>query len=314
MKIVFYIYAFSLAFFGRTQDFARSLQWIALAEQAYKDGNFLESSNCYDSAFVASMGMVNNHDIYNAACSNALGNRVEIAFILLESIVYTPIDPYTSYEHLSEDKDLEVLHTHSKWLQLVEKAKSNQINQYAVLDSVLIEELRIIYDDDQLLRLEEDELIKTYGKSSNEVNALWSAIAVKDSINVLKVTKILDEKGWLGPNIVGRDGNRALFLVIQHASLEIQIKYLPMIKVAVQNGSAQASDLAMLEDRIAIRKGEKQIYGSQIGFNKETNTYYVEPVIDPTNIDQRRLKVGLIPIAEYVAMWNITWDPLAGNN
>ncbi len=314
MKLVFYIYAFSLAFFGRTQDFARSLQWIALAEQAYKEGNFLESSNDYDSAFVASMGMVNNHDIYNAACSNALANRIEIAFILLESIVYTPMDPYTSYEHLSKDKDLEVLHTHSKWLPLVEKAKSNRINQYTQLDLALMEELSIIYDDDQLLRREELELIKTYGELSYEVNVIRAAIAFKDSINVLKVTKILDERGWLGPNVVGRDGNSTLFLVIQHASLDVQIKYLPMIKVAVQNGIAQASELAMLEDRIAIRKGEKQIYGSQIGFNKETNTYYVQPVIDPTNIDQRRLKVGLIPIAEYVAMWNIIWDPLAGNN
>jgi len=56
----------------------------------------------------------------------------------------------------------------------------------------------------------------------------------KDSINLIKVMKILDERGWLGKNVVGEQGNKTLFLVVQHADLEYQQKYLPMMRDAVK--------------------------------------------------------------------------------
>ena len=59
---------------------------------------------------------------------------------------------------------------------------------------------------------------------------------------------------------------------------------------------------------MALRKGNKQVYGSQIGQDAETGLYYVSPLEDPDNVDKRREKVGLGPLADYVLRWNIVWE------
>lgn len=171
----------------------------------------------------------------------------------------------------------------------------------AVLDTV--------FNDDQFFRQQFREIESAFGRNSKQMFDHRKLIKSKDSINILKVKEILDQYGWLGPDIVGTQGNATLFLVIQHADLEIQEKYLPMLRDAVKMGNANASNLALLEDRIAIRKGEKQVYGSQIGRDQDTGESYVLPLIDPDNVDLRRSKVGLGPLKDYIANWGLSWDP-----
>ncbi|WP_310586204.1 DUF6624 domain-containing protein [Emticicia oligotrophica] len=130
----------------------------------------------------------------------------------------------------------------------------------------------------------------------------------RDSINLIKIVNILDTKGWVGADKVGGQANQTLFLVIQHADLATQQKYLPMMRDAVKKGNANANSLALLEDRVALGEGRKQIYGSQIGRNEKTQAFYVLPLEDPDNVDKRRAEVGLPPMAEYVKNWDITWD------
>ena len=125
------------------------------------------------------------------------------------------------------------------------------------------------------------------------MKAHWETINEKDARNLIKIQKILDEKGWLGQDVIGGRGNMTLFLVIQHAPIEIQEKYLPMMREAVKKNNAQPSSLALLEDRIALRTGKRQIYGSQIGRNPETGEFYVSPIENPEKVDERRAKVGL---------------------
>lgn len=152
------------------------------------------------------------------------------------------------------------------------------------------------------------EILKKFGQDSKEMNDLWKLTSKVDSINLLKVKKILDEKGWVGKDKVGAQASNTLFLVIQHSDLETQKKYLPMMKEATAKGNANPSSLALLIDRIEIREGRKQIYGSQIGTSLDNKTQYVLPLIDPDNVDKRRTEVGLGPISEYVKNWNLIWD------
>jgi hypothetical protein len=129
-----------------------------------------------------------------------------------------------------------------------------------------------------------------------------------DSLNLIKVTTLIDKYGWLGPADIGEDGNATLFIVIQHAHLETQQKYLPMMRSAVKSGHAKASSLALLEDRVALREGKKQIYGSQVYVGMNGNGSYVLPLEDPENVDQRRARVGLGTLADYLKQFNMTWD------
>lgn len=112
----------------------------------------------------------------------------------------------------------------------------------------------------------------------------------------------------MGADVVGGQGNSTLFLVIQHADQATQEKYLPMMREAVKNGKAQGSSLALLEDRVALGQGNRQIYGSQIGRDPETQIYFISPLEDPDNVDKRRAEVGLQSLADYASRWQITWD------
>lgn len=112
----------------------------------------------------------------------------------------------------------------------------------------------------------------------------------------------------MGADVVGGQGNSTLFLVIQHADQATQEKYLPMMREAVKNGKAQGSSLALLEDRVALGQGKRQIYGSQIGRDPETQIYFISPLEDPDNVDKRRAEVGLQSLADYASRWQITWD------
>ena len=175
-------------------------------------------------------------------------------------------------------------------------------------DKELVAILDTIYDEDQNYRLKLGDIEKEFGRDSEEMKAHWEMIHDKDEDNLIKITKILDTRGWLGPDIIGEQGNLTLFLVIQHADIDTQIKYMPMIREAVKNGNAKPDQLALLEDRIAMRQGKKQVYGSQVMVDPETGEYYVSPIEDPENVDKRRAEVGLQPMSEYLGIFNLTWD------
>jgi hypothetical protein len=175
-------------------------------------------------------------------------------------------------------------------------------------DKPLQAELLTIYEEDQKYRRMIDSINTNYGWESEQMKALWAIISEVDSINLVKVKAILDEKGWVGADKVGGQANQALFLVIQHANQATQEQYLPMMREAVKDSRASARSLALLEDRVALAQGKRQIYGSQIGRNNETGEYYVLPLEDPDHVDERRAFVGLGPLSEYVRRWNIQWD------
>ena len=173
-------------------------------------------------------------------------------------------------------------------------------------------QLEYIHILDQAGREKSDSVQKLYQGDSIQMmmhmKRVWDDIHIQDSINQIAVTKILDQHGWLGVKDIGEDANTTLFLVIQHADLAVQEKYLPMMRDAAKKGNAKPSALALLEDRVALRQGRKQIYGSQVGWDMIHNDYYVQPLEDPDNVDTRRSSVGLPPMSVYLAHWSMKWD------
>ena len=165
-----------------------------------------------------------------------------------------------------------------------------------------------IYEVDQGSRIKLQELSEEYGFQSKEVQSIIPAMVKTDSSNLAVVTKILDKHGWLGKDEVGSTANQTLFLVIQHADHETQEKYLPMMREAVKNKKASKSDLALLEDRTALGRGELQIYGSQIGMDPQTGEMYVMPLKDPETVNERRQEMNLGTIENYISHWDLTWD------
>jgi hypothetical protein len=176
------------------------------------------------------------------------------------------------------------------------------------VNSTLAAQLDTILKADQEKRLLIETVEKKYGFNSKEMDALWQQIQFQDSLNLSQVERIINQYGWLGPEEVGENGSTAIFLVIQHADLSVQEKYLPLMRKAVSEKKALPKRLALLEDRVAIRQGRKQRYGSQLAQNPETGIYYVSSLEDPDNVDKRRASVGLDSMAQNLKRFNMTWD------
>lgn len=172
----------------------------------------------------------------------------------------------------------------------------NTLNQ---TDSILKKELELIGTEDQTLRLLLPEAIAKFGRESNEYNYIWSLIHYQDSISLKKLTNILDEHGWVGKNRVGASANQAIWLTIQHSELNIQEKYLPLLKESVAKGESEGWHLAFLEDRILMRNKKKQLYGTQAVWDKNLRKNKIYPIEDLENVNQRRKKLGLEPIEKY---------------
>ncbi|MDH5033164.1 DUF6624 domain-containing protein [Chryseobacterium cucumeris] len=276
---------------------------ISEANQLYESKEYKMSADLYDKAF--KIESENPSHLYNGACSSSLAGNTKQAFKWLNLSIEKG---WTNLKHLNSDTDLENLHSKKEWGKTIEKLEKKIAAIEANYDKPLQAELLAILDEDQKYRMQMSETQKKFGPNSKEINDLWKITNQKDSINLIKVKKILDEKGWVGKDKVGAQANSALFLVIQHSDLETQKKYLPMMKEAVTKGNASPGSLALLIDRIEIREGRKQIYGSQIGINQSNNTYYILPLTDPDNVDKRRTEVGLDPISNYIKNWNLVWD------
>ena len=309
MKKISLILFFNLFLFSITNCQDR-LKYNALAEEArmlFVNKEYLKAGHKFSEAFITLGGKGTVIDRHFAACAWALANELDSAFIQLFKIANNKKHSKI-LKSMATMSDFNSLHNDERWIILSEIVKSNIIEIEANLDQHLVAVLDTVYIEDQKYRQQLYGIEKKYGLESEEVKEHWKVINNRDSINLIKVKKILDEHGWLGVDIVGDQGNRTLFLVIQHADIKTQEQYLPMMREAAKNGNAISSDLALLEDRVALRNGEKQIYGSQIGRDQTTGEYYVLPLIDPDNVDIRRAEVGLGLIKDYVSRWEIIWN------
>ena len=276
------------------------------ALKLYQNKEYLKSAQKYSEAFAVSEKSELVNDRYNAACSWALVNQSDSAFFHLFKVVRS--GKFLNYSHLISDVDFKSLYPDKRWNEVVKIVQSNKGKAEVNLDKPLIAALDSIYNEDQNYRQQIEVMQKKYGWESPEMKAHWQVIRTKDSVNLVKVKKILADRGWLGADVVGVQGNSTLFLVIQHSDLKTQQHYLPVMREAVKKGNARGSSLALLEDRVALGLGKRQIYGSQVSRNAETGEYYVLPLEDPDNVDKRRAEVGLGTIQEYISNWNMIWD------
>lgn len=283
------------------------------ADRDYRDKAYTKAENGYRAAFALSAGTGDERHagaLYNAACCAALAGNPDVALSWLQ-LWQEKEHNYANPSHLERDHDLFSLHGDPRWKNLIEQTRAAWAKTAARIDKPLEEELTAVYHDDQCLRLQLDAVEKAHGSNSREMQDLWKAITDQDKADLAKVAAVLDKDGWLGPEKVGWRGNTALFLVIQHADLETQEEYLPMMRAAVKAGHAEPGELALLEDRVALGEGRRQTYGSQIGRDPLTGRFYIRSLEDPEHVDQRRAAVGLQPLADYVSRWNIAWDPAA---
>ena len=166
------------------------------------------------------------------------------------------------------------------------------------LDSIT-HKLEKIYVLDQGIRDSVHYYEGKYGHNSPEVKAAYKRMQQQDSINQHDVFLILDQYGWLTKKQISKKANETLFFVLQHAEHDAQKKYSVMVDQAFNAGELEKWSYAFFKDRVNMRDGKFQLYGSQVGRDGQGNSY-VFPIADEPNVDKRRKKLGMGPLKEHL--------------
>ena len=278
---------------------------VSVADSMQRAQDFKQAAALYNAAFAAFKGKGLVNDRYKAACAYARAGNIDSSYYNLFRIADK--GGWTEYDFLLSDADLFTLHSDQRWNVLVNKVRKNKAEEESHLNKPLTEELARIFDDDQKYRMLIDSAEKVSGKNSPQLDSLKKIIQVQDAKNLSRVTELIDGLGWLGADDVGRKGNQALFLVIDHSNPETRKKYLPIMKEASERGKAVPGEVAMLEDQVLLDDGKSQRYGSQVKYNNESKTYELYPVEDEAGVDERRADMGLAPLGDYLRQYGIQY-------
>lgn len=299
MKYLLLLIIFSQAFTlsANSQSYNDHIQQ---AISFYQSEEYRQAGESFEKAFQLQEGVA--RDYYNAACAWSLAEASQAA---IKNLRKSAESGWHDLELLEKDKDLENLHTLDAWKEVVAVVQANKEKYEINFDKPLKAQLEKMYMRDQTLRKLRLSAEEKFGRDSDEMQYFWSLIVQEDSLNQIGLMEILDSRGWPGKSLVGEKANIAAWAIIQHAPLSIQEKYLPMLQQSVSAGESQGNDLALLEDRILMRKGEKQKYGSQILINPGSGQPELHPIADPQNVNKRRAAVGLGPIEAYLKRWGI---------
>lgn len=110
------------------------------------------------------------------------------------------------------------------------------------------------------------------------------------------------------PEGLSAQSYKTIWLILDHADIRKQKRYLPFIEKAVSKGLIPLSNLAILTDRMALYRKKAQKYGTQAytlqieGIQRT----YIWPVENPDDLDQRRKGMGLGSLKEYMELLRAT--------
>lgn len=121
-----------------------------------------------------------------------------------------------------------------------------------------------------------------------------------DSQNLKIVSIYLDRYGWPKKYDVGLWGQQAVNMTIQHSPLEVQEKYYPKLVEAYKQDNSLFDILALMEDRINMRRHRYQYYGSQVVYLDKKPVFY--PIYKFDSVDFRRKKLSnwMPTLKEYI--------------
>jgi len=129
--------------------------------------------------------------------------------------------------------------------------------------------------------------------TDQELSAARDAVSAEARVLQSELDDLVVRCGWPTTSGYGDKAPQYAAFIVQHADLPFQEKYLPMMQAAADANELAPRHVAMVVDRILMRKGLPQRYGSQL--TSEGNTLVVYQIEDPEHVDERRSAVGMVP-------------------
>jgi hypothetical protein len=119
----------------------------------------------------------------------------------------------------------------------------------------------------------------------------WDAVEAVDRENCAWLQDVVNECGWPGIDLVGPEGAHAAWLIAQHAPLDLQRRWLPLLADAVKHRDAAAVNLAYLQDRVRCREHQPQRYGTQ--WRAQDGQQRLQPLEDPDEVNNLRAALDM---------------------
>jgi hypothetical protein len=181
-------------------------------------------------------------------------------------------------------------------LLLLSNVQAQDVGNPPVKEPALRSELLRRVEQDQAIR---NELISKGVRNPDK--AILARMQAIDTANTERMKAIVRQYSWPGPELVGRDGAEAAFLLVQHADHAFQKEMLPLVEKAYRSGALSGQSYALLLDRVLVDEGKPQVYGTQAKRIEEWKGQepVLAPIEDEANVDKRRAEVGLPPLSEY---------------
>ena len=117
--------------------------------------------------------------------------------------------------------------------------------------------------------------------------------------NGAQLCRILKSSGWPTASRVGKDGvAAAVFLLKNSEPPRLQLEVLPVVAAAAKRGEVETEDFASLVDRLRVRAGLRQLFGTQVSVSGGFLVLY--PIEAEAQVEARRKQYGLPPLSDYL--------------
>ncbi|POY37834.1 hypothetical protein C3K47_04690 [Solitalea longa] len=276
---------------------------IKIADSLYRIKEYKKSTYAFSWAFRVNSYRSTLKDRYNAAKAWSMNFTPDSAFYHLLKMAKQ--GNFSDYDKLVNDPAFTPIHLDARWNHLVGIVKVNSDKTEANLDQTLKKQLDTIHDNLIYWHRKLDSLKHHDPKNKIAFEKLNKTVTAKDSLYKDIITDMWKSIGWVGQNVVGKKGRDAQFYLLKYVSLYTQKKYLPLFKKAVKEDFATLEQMAVIDDIMAIRQGKKQIYGTQVGLDAKGN-YFLQPVEDPSKVNQLRAELGMQPLNEYLKSYGLS--------
>ncbi|WP_411833343.1 DUF6624 domain-containing protein [Pseudoxanthomonas mexicana] len=157
----------------------------------------------------------------------------------------------------------------------------------AETSTTLAQELLLLREEDQALRSRQPK-----------DDAEWKEMLSIAAAQTARIKSFVEKHGWPTRELVGAEASDAAWLLVQHADSdrEFQRYALTLIEPLVSTGEVRGANYAYLWDRVHL----PQRYGTQ-GECRDDGSFIPHPIEDSENVDERRNKLGMSNLSEYIA-------------
>lgn len=132
-----------------------------------------------------------------------------------------------------------------------------------------------------------------------KMQELNDAMTASDARNQQALSEMVQRCGWPKASVAGKAAASNAWLIVQHANFEFQQAHQQYIEDSYKAGELSGQNYARFVDRLLIRSGQPQRYGTQLRSGGTAGST-LGPMEDEERLDQRRKQMGLVPICEFL--------------